>query len=342
MIPTVSLAVLHTLGVIMILTAVFSLMFNGCGLLVFLKSKSLRSPSNWFIMSLCVCDLFMAFASVIPAVACFHHDFLLQHNLCVFEGFFMYFLGLTSMYLLAAISLVRYIIIAKPLLKSRITYRVASAMIAGCMGFGFLWSSFPLMGWNHYTREGAGVSCSVLWQSDDIADTSYIIAIFIACLLFPVAVMGYSYFHVYLTIRHIRKNSTLDSCNRVKMRNFQLEQKMLKTCIIMVSVFLLSWLPYSVTSLTSASGFPHLISPLMGTIPAMIAKMSGLWNPIIYIATNKQFRSAFYKLLPYAVNWSGQPGAGCRTGDPSNIAERQARNKSYCFFQTEFPIGTEW
>lgn len=36
----------------------------------------------------------------------------------------------------------------------------------------------------------------------------------------------------------------------------------------------------------------------MGTISAIAAKLSGLWNPIIYMATNKQFRVAFYKLLP--------------------------------------------
>ncbi|XP_046381104.2 pinopsin-like [Haliotis rufescens] len=142
----------------------------------------------------------MAIVAFIPAASCFYHGFIFLHAVCVFEGFIVFFLGLTSMYLLAAISLIRYIIIAKPFHKSTITHRVALMANACCWGLGLLWSSLPIMGWNHYTTEGAGVSCSVVWQSDDTADTSYIIVIFIACLLIPVAVMGYSYFHVYMTL----------------------------------------------------------------------------------------------------------------------------------------------
>ncbi|XP_067649047.1 rhodopsin-like [Haliotis asinina] len=64
------------------------------------------------------------------------------------------------------------------------------------------------------------------------------------------------------------------------------------------AIFLMSWLPYAVVSFISAFGDPTLISPLMATIPALVAKSAGLWNPLIYVATNKQFRYGFYAIIP--------------------------------------------
>lgn len=57
-------------------------------------------------------------------------------------------------------------------------------------------------------------------------------------------------------------------------------------------------MPYTVVSFVSAFGDPTLISPLMATIPALVAKSAGLWNPLIYVATNKQFRYGFYAIIP--------------------------------------------
>lgn len=55
--------------------------------------------------------------------------------------------------------------------------------------------------------------------------------------------------------------------------------------------FLLCWTPYALVSMWSAFGNPGDISPLAGTIPALIAKSSVVWNPLIYVLTNKQFRT---------------------------------------------------
>jgi hypothetical protein len=64
---------------------------------------------------------------------------------------------------------------------------------------------------------------------------------------------------------------------------------------MMISGFLLAWSPYACVSFISAFGNPQLISPLLATLPALFAKSQVIWNPIIYVAFNKNFRSKLFK-----------------------------------------------
>lgn len=188
-------------GATLTLTWVLGTLGNATCLAVFTLHKRLRSPTNMFVMSLNTSDLLMS------SVACFfclssawRGGWLYGHAGCTFEGFLVYLLGMTSMYSLAAISLDRYIVIAKPLLGPRITPRVAGGSIALCWLGGFLWAALPLVGWNEYRLEGGGISCSVVWESTSTLYTSYIWAIFFFCFLLPVGVMFFSYYHIFMTV----------------------------------------------------------------------------------------------------------------------------------------------
>ena len=78
--------------------------------------------------------------------------------------------------------------------------QVAGAAVLGCWAWGFLWAVLPVLGWNEYRLEGAGISCSVVWESALPSYTVYIFAIFFVCLVFPVSVMTFCYFHVFSTV----------------------------------------------------------------------------------------------------------------------------------------------
>ncbi|KAF0763140.1 rhodopsin-like, partial [Aphis craccivora] len=65
---------------------------------------------------------------------------------------------------------------------------------------------------------------------------------------------------------------------------------------VMILAFLTAWMPYSVLALMIAFGGVH-ISPVVSIIPALCAKSSICWNPIIYIGLNTQFRSAWKRFL---------------------------------------------
>ncbi|KAK3601894.1 hypothetical protein CHS0354_041831 [Potamilus streckersoni] len=63
-------------------------------------------------------------------------------------------------------------------------------------------------------------------------------------------------------------------------------------------VFLFSWTPYCIVCFVGIFGDIHVIPPALQTLPAICAKSASVWNPIVYVATNKQLRIGFYNILP--------------------------------------------
>ena len=57
---------------------------------------------------------------------------------------------------------------------------------------------------------------------------------------------------------------------------------------LMVTCFLVTWLPYALVSLIAMSGNGHLLSATAALVPAVLAKSSIIYNPIIYAFTNPQ------------------------------------------------------
>ncbi|KAJ8319408.1 hypothetical protein KUTeg_004499 [Tegillarca granosa] len=61
--------------------------------------------------------------------------------------------------------------------------------------------------------------------------------------------------------------------------------------------FLISWTPYAFVSFWTVFGDTKALPILVKTLPQLMAKCASVWNPIIYVSTNKQFRSAFFAMF---------------------------------------------
>lgn len=77
-------------------------------------------------------------------------------------------------------------------------------------------------------------------------------------------------------------------------RSNQAEKKVTQMVVWMVSAFLLAWSPYAIFALIKQFGDPDIITPGIAILPALIAKSSICYNPVIYVAMNSQVR--FLKL----------------------------------------------
>ncbi|XP_053393178.1 visual pigment-like receptor peropsin [Mercenaria mercenaria] len=272
-------------------------------LFTFYKSKQLRSPTNIFIIGLAISDLSMAaLGNPLATTSGLNGSWFAGRFFCYWEGFVVYTFGLTEMYLLTAISMDRYVVIAKPLKSAMITKRVAVLGVVACFAFGVLWSIFPFFGWSSYGLEAAGIYCGLLWEDKSLSTTSYVVTISIFCFFLPFGTMIYCYYQIYMTIRNVNKNTVWDMKSRVARRNLKIERKMLKSCFLMCGVYWVCWSPYAVMSFWQSFGDPDTIPLVLTEIPAAAAKSQVVWNPIIYVATNKQFRKAFYASLP-CVEW---------------------------------------
>jgi hypothetical protein len=181
---------------------------NATSLMVFAKNKELRSPSNIFVMSLLVGDLGMSLAATISMCANFNRYYFWGDNVCTFEGFWLYLMGLTNLYAHAGIAYDRYIVIAKPLNSKMITTRVAVAAVLLIWCQGFLWAVFPFFGWGKITYKPARTSCGVEWDSKELNSASYNIAIMVWSLLIPLVTIIFSYYRVMMTVRNGIDEST--------------------------------------------------------------------------------------------------------------------------------------
>lgn len=57
---------------------------------------------------------------------------------------------------------------------------------------------------------------------------------------------------------------------------------------IMVTAFMIAWTPYAIFALLKQFGPRHFIGPGMAVLPALIAKSSICYNPLVYVGMNTQ------------------------------------------------------
>ncbi|NWX21515.1 OPSP protein, partial [Aegotheles bennettii] len=188
--------------------------------------------------------------------------------------------GIVSLISLAVLSYERYCTMTGTTEADTTNYRKTWTGIALSWMYSLLWTAPPLFGWSSYGPEGPGAMCSVNWHSKDTNSMSYIICLFIFCLVIPFVIIVYSYGKLLCAIRQV------SSINKGMGRTR--EQRVLVMVVVMVICFLLCWLPYATVALIATFGKPGLITPAASIIPSLLAKSSTVYNPIIYVFLNKQ------------------------------------------------------
>lgn len=115
---------------------------------------------------------------------------------------FGFFAGIVSLISLAILSYERYSTITLGN-KRGSDYQKALLAVGGSWLYSLIWTVPPLIGWSSYGIEGAGTSCSVRWTSESAESVSYIICLFIFCLVIPVMVMIYCYGRLLYAVKQV-------------------------------------------------------------------------------------------------------------------------------------------
>ena len=74
------------------------------------------------------------------------------------------------------------------------------------------------------------------------------------------------------------------------------DRKMLKGSILIIMAFCVAWLPFAIVSLLGVFGRGDLIGPYIQLIPGMFAKMSPVYNPIIYSRGHPEVQKFVWRL----------------------------------------------
>nr|XP_006637846.1 PREDICTED: pinopsin-like isoform X1 [Lepisosteus oculatus] len=259
-------------------------------LLLFCRYKVLRSPINLLLMNISVSDMLVcAVGTPFSFAASTQGRWLIGKSGCVWYGFVNSCLGMVSLISLAVLSYERYSTMMGSTEADATNYRKIGVGIMLSWGYSLLWTLPPLFGWSSYGPEGPGTTCSVNWKAKDVNNISYIVCLFVFCLVLPFFVIIYSYGKLLLTVKQVSVISTVVGRSR--------EQRILFMVLAMVICFLLCWLPYGIVALLATFGKSGLVTPEASIIPSLLAKSSTVFNPIIYIFLNKQFYRCFRAFL---------------------------------------------
>ncbi|XP_029036435.1 green-sensitive opsin-like [Osmia bicornis bicornis] len=270
------------------------------GLVIVKDAQVLWTPVNVILVNLIVGDFLVAsLGNPVAMVSAITGGWYWGYKVCLWYAWFMSTLGFASIGNLTVMAVERWLLVAKPVNALSIRY----AMI---LGF-FVWvyalclSVPPLFGWGSYGPEAGNVSCSVSWEihDPDTKSDSYIGFIFIFGLLIPVIVITTSYTSIVLTLRKVRKRSGASG---------RREAKITKMVALMITAFLVAWSPYAALAL-AAQYFDAKPSASVAVLPALLAKSSICYNPIIYAGLNSQFPRSLKKIFDVRSARSSVPGS---------------------------------
>ncbi|KAM6132716.1 LOW QUALITY PROTEIN: melanopsin-like [Pterocles gutturalis] len=265
--------------------------------------KKLRTPENYFIMNLAVSDLLM---SASQAPMCFvnslHREWILGDTGCDLYAFCGALFGITSMRTLLAISLDCYLVITKPLRSIQWTSKKCTIQIIAVVWLYSLgWSVAPLFRWSSYVPEGLMISCTWDYVTYSPANRSYTMILCCCVFFIPLIIIFHCYLSMFLAIRRTgREVQMLGSCSRKSYlsQSMKNEWKLAKIAFVVIIVFVLSWSPYACVTLIAWAGRGNTLTPYSKSVPAVIAKASAIYNPIIYAIINPRYRKTIHNAVP--------------------------------------------
>ncbi|XP_051943114.1 vertebrate ancient opsin-like [Hippocampus zosterae] len=307
--PTGNLVVAVCLGFI----GTFGLVNNSVVLVLYCRYKILRSPINLLLINISVSDLLVCvLGTPFSFAASTQGRWLIGTKGCVWYGFANSLFGIVSLISLAVLSYERYSTMMTPTEADSSNYRKVCLGIILSWVYSLIWTLPPLIGWSHYGPEGPGTTCSVNWKAKTANNISYIVCLFIFCLIVPLLVIVFCYGKLLCAIKQVSGINASMSRKR--------EQRVLFMVVIMVICYLMCWLPYGIMALLATFGPPGLVTPEASIIPSVLAKTSTVINPVIYVFMNKQFYRCFQALLHCEA-----PRRGSSVKSSSRVATKPAR-----------------
>ncbi|XP_027023113.1 parapinopsin a [Tachysurus fulvidraco] len=274
------------LAILMALSSSVGIILNVVVIIVTVRYKQLRQPLNYALVNLAVADLGCAvFGGLVTAVTNAMGYFSLGRIGCVLEGYAVAFFGIAGLCSVAVIAVDRYMVVCRPLGAVMFQTKHALAGVVFSWVWSFIWNTPPLFGWGSYQLEGVMTSCAPNWYSRDPINISYILCYFMLCFALPFATIIFSYTRLLYTLRQVAKLQMGESGSTAKA-----EVQVARMVVVMVLAFLLTWLPYAALALTVIFNSNIYINPVIATIPTYLTKSSTVFNPIIYIFMNRQFR----------------------------------------------------
>ncbi|XP_011691919.1 PREDICTED: neuropeptide FF receptor 2 [Wasmannia auropunctata] len=283
---------------------VVGLIGNSCVIAVVYRSPRMRTVTNFFIVNLAVADV-LVIVFCLPAT--------LMSNIFVpwILGWFMckavaYIQGVSvaaSVYSLVAVSLDRFLAIWWPL-KCQITKRRARMIIVVIWFIALTMTSpwllfFDLV--SIYDDDPDLRFCLEKWPHPKDGSLFFLIGNLTLCYVLPMILISLCYILIWIKVwrRHIPTDTKDAQMERIQQKS---KVKVVKMLVVVVILFVLSWLPlYVIFAVVKLGGnvaeSEDEILPIATPIAQWLGASNSCINPILYAFFNKKYRRGFIAIL---------------------------------------------
>ncbi|KAM6087638.1 PREDICTED: opsin-5-like [Chlamydotis macqueenii] len=283
-------------GICYMVFGICSLCGNSILLYVSYKKKNLLKPAEYFIINLAISDLGMTLTLYPLAVtSSLSHRWLYGKQICLFYAFCGVLFGICSLSTLTLLSTVCCLKICFTAYGNRFKREHGQILIACAWTYAAIFACSPLAHWGEYGAEPYGTACCIDWRSTNVnaVAMSYTVVLFVFCFILPCGVIVTSYSLILVTVKESRKAVEQHISGTTRMSNAQTTT--VKLSVAVCIGFFAAWSPYAVIAMWAAFGSIDKIPPLAFAVPAVFAKSSTLYNPVIYLLLKPNFRNTIAK-----------------------------------------------
>ncbi|XP_055839925.1 opsin Rh6 [Episyrphus balteatus] len=296
------------IGFVISVLGVMSLTGNFVVIYVFTSAKTLRTPSNLFVVNLAVSDFCMMFTMFPPVVLNgFYGTWILGPFLCELYGLFGSLFGCVSIWTMTMIALDRYNVIVKGITKAPLNIKGAILRLAFIWTVCGCWAVVPLFGWNRYVPEGNMTACGTDYFAKDWFNRSYILVYSTWAYAIPLTLIIYSYYHILKAVR-VHEAAMREQAKKMNVQSLRnegdkaksVEIKLAKVALCTIALWFVAWTPYSI--INYAGIFNSLsLSPLSTICGSVFAKANSVCNPIVYGLSHPKYKQVLREKMPWLI-----------------------------------------
>ena len=312
--PTLPLFKLYTTFLVLIMLA--TIFGNVLVITAVYLYHRLRRMTNFFIISLAISDLFVALIHLPLRIDQSVHN----NNWCFDKSpgvvtTCAYWIVMDTVFSsasicnLVVISIDRFLAITKPFqYQRRMTKKVGFSLIAFVWVYAMLWGTLSLIDWTAEPRENPHISVRFSPSKERTCgknDKIYYTVAMAVALFLPLLIVIITYSCVF-RVAFIQAKAVASLDPTKGKRHILRELKATKTIAVVIGVFIVCWLPsfiLIVISLWCEDCFDPFITnralsyAIRITFIFVLPVMNSSLNPLIYTLFNKEFRSAFSRML---------------------------------------------
>ncbi|XP_031561749.1 muscarinic acetylcholine receptor M3-like [Actinia tenebrosa] len=262
------------------------------------RNPSLRTITNYFVLSLSVTDILYPVLGLTLTIAwSIKSRFAFGHNMCFMQALISISLNLISAATIVLMAVNRYVCVCKPQYYKKI-YNIKTCLIMiGSVWIATFTLPILLVAKSFWVVEfiPEKILCGYFYNNKDIVVSVTTNTILSIALVIPVVIIIYCYYKVFQKIRQHKKNIAPAS-NPSSLRTSVQEIRVTWTMFAVLVGYCLAWSPALLfilaTNLTNVN-VPrqyHLV------VTYTVACGSAI-NPVIYGLLNTAFRREFLKIL---------------------------------------------